>query len=503
MQYFQHGLSASPSGSPQLTDLSLPENPYLPRQSSQSQLSEIAASASEMLPQTVLPMEPDVALVNADLSGKLFDGQTPLTARPSATWPMQQGSIHDAASMEGMTEADESLQAATQRAATFPRRIAMNPNTHPHPPPGFVNDFGNSTKPAKPKVRGKFSDSRRKQVQDVRKMGACLRCRMLKKPCSNETPCTTCQSVESARLWKQPCIRMKIADEFELYSAGLHSTLAFHDVNRVKSRAHFEKYPGRIEVAHYEESGIVVTFSALEGHTDSDLDPQLAGLTEDSPLRQAVVLKLLDADYDDLPGKLEQYMKKMAPTFYDREQSGFMKSTLTLASKLSEEKNDNLLAKALEVWIATHILVDVEMRWLTFWNPTLQPSSTPTSVSISLDGNATALPERMPINTETNPDSYVLLCSQLRSAAEKRGADLAKTVMSDFERRLIQKEKGGSFETFLVAILMLNCVERTCWLFRSWEDQIHASRVSRTSPLFCPKIDPCPVAARSSTTNLH
>lgn len=78
---------------------------------------------------------------------------------------------------------------------------------------------------------------------------------------------------------------------------------------------------------------------------------------------------------------------------------------------------------------------------------------------------------------KTNPQSYALLCAQLRSAAEKRGADLSKSVMSDLERRLIQKEKGGTFETFLVAILLLNCVERICWLFRAWEEQQYASRV--------------------------
>lgn len=117
------------------------------------------------------------------------------------------------------------------------------------------------------------------------------------------------------------------------------------------------------------------------------------------------------------------------------------------------------------------------MRWLTFWNPSLQPAASPTNVSLSPESSTAMFGDRTPINTETNPDSYVLLCSQLRSAAEKRGADLSKSVMSDLERRLIQKEKGGSFETFLVAILLLNCVERTCWLFRSWENPLHGSRV--------------------------
>ena len=38
--------------------------------------------------------------------------------------------------------------------------------------------------------------------------------------CSNDNPCNTCVSVESARLWKQPCVRTRIADELTLFSAG-------------------------------------------------------------------------------------------------------------------------------------------------------------------------------------------------------------------------------------------------------------------------------------------
>lgn len=178
IQYFPHGLSVSPPGSPRLADLAVPENPYTSRPD--AHLSEIAASASQMLPNTVLPMEPDVALSNADMSGKLFDGQTTLLPRPSSTWPVHQGAGTETGFFDGTPEQDLLMQAATQRAATFPRLIAMNPNSRT--PTGFVNDFGNSAKPAKPKVRGKFSDVRRKQVQSIRKLGACLRCRMLKKP---------------------------------------------------------------------------------------------------------------------------------------------------------------------------------------------------------------------------------------------------------------------------------------------------------------------------------
>jgi hypothetical protein len=126
----------------------------------QSQLSMIAASANEMVPQG-LTMDDD--------------------GMKMGQWN-QQLSTQEQLLFDSLQEHDPSLTAATQRAASFPRPIAMNPNTQAK---GFVNEFGNSTKPAKPKVRGRFSAERRREVQEVRKRGACIRCRMLKKPVRN------------------------------------------------------------------------------------------------------------------------------------------------------------------------------------------------------------------------------------------------------------------------------------------------------------------------------
>jgi hypothetical protein len=131
----------------------------------QSQLSMIAASASEMVPQGLS--------IDGDSMGP--DGMK------MSQWS-QQLSTHEQLLFDSLAEHDPTLTAATQRAASYPRPIAMNPNTQAK---GFVNEFGNSTKPMKPKVRGRFTAERRREVQDVRKKGACLRCRMLKKPVSD------------------------------------------------------------------------------------------------------------------------------------------------------------------------------------------------------------------------------------------------------------------------------------------------------------------------------
>lgn len=254
----------------------------------------------------------------------------------------------------------------------------------------------------------------------------------------------------------------------------LHTTLAYHDVSGIRNHVKFEHYSGRIEVTHFEDSMVYVTFSGLQGHkpSASTLDPQLQGLGDDTQFQGTMQeLYLLDSDTEDLPGKLEMYFKKTAPLFYERETSDFMRPTLLLASELSQQKKDVLLDRVLELWIATHILVDSELRWKTYCNPTLPPTSMNSLAQPSDDG-------RMPIDEVANAETYALLCSQLRAATERRASQLSKSVMNDLERRLLQRQQSGWFETFLVALILLNCVERTCWLFRTWEDEAFAQRVS-------------------------
>ncbi|KAJ5135807.1 uncharacterized protein N7515_005085 [Penicillium bovifimosum] len=433
------------SMSPPLGDAAM--SPDSTSNARQSQLSLIAASANEMVPHGV-PMDGD-----GDMKMNQWN---------------QQLSTHEQLLFDSLHEHDPSLTAATQRAASYPRPIAMNPNTQAK---GFVNEFGNSTKPMKPKVRGRFTAERRREVQDVRKKGACLRCRMLKKPCSGDTPCTTCASVESARLWKHPCLRTRLSDEFELYNANLNSTLAYHDTNSIKNQIKFEHYSGRIEVTHFEESNSFMTFAGLQGHraSVSALDPQLQALGDDQFSGPSQEVYLLDADSDDIPSKLEQYIKKNASYFYERETSTFMKPTLLLAAEINQEKNDPLLERVLELWVATHILVDTELTWKTYYNPTLPPNSLHPLSQPSDEG-------RLPIEEVTDPESYGLLCSQLRAAMEKRASHLSKAVINDLERRLLQRQKCGWFDTFIVAIILLNCVERTCWLFRSWDNENFSQR---------------------------
>ncbi|POS86797.1 hypothetical protein EPUL_002010, partial [Erysiphe pulchra] len=316
----------------------------------------------------------------------------------------------------------------------------------------FSAEYGNGQKANKPKVRGRFSSSRRKEVQEVRKKGACIRCRMLKKPCSEGTPCNTCKNVESARLWKTPCIRTRVADELEMYSSGLHAVLAHQQINNAKAHFNFQPSVQRIDASHHPETTIFATFNSLEGRSitpDGNIDPCLHERIENNMLR------ILDFENDDLANKLETYAKRISSTFYEREPSKFMHTTLNFAQELATVKQDFLLSRTLELWSIVHILVDHEISW-------------------RLSGKMMANTQNFQDFTidQSCPNGvYGIICSQLSAAAEIKASSICKIVLNELERRLLQRSAAETFETFLAVLITLNCFEKSTWLFKSWEHE--------------------------------
>lgn len=313
-------------------------------------------------------------------------------------------------------------------------RIAMNPMTTE-----FSAEYGNGQKATKPKVRGKFNEGRRKEVSDIRKIGSCLRCRMLKKPCTAGDPCDTCKGVESARLWKTPCIRTRVAHELCLYSAKLHAVLAHHQVLAAKGSATFQNSLYQIEVSHYPGTTIYASFPCLEAQDEE------TGLTS----------FILDTDNDDLSTKLEAYAKRMMPIFIDNEPSQFIRTTLQTALNVSIQKQDNFLSRALEFWAIVHIFVDSEIRWeMCAKTPSLPDEEAGQTKPI--------------LSTER---SFAIIHTQLNAAAENKASQMCKGMLNELERRLLNKSSKYSFELFLVTVIILNCVEKSTWLFKCWEGE--------------------------------
>lgn len=444
MYQFNGPLHHSPTNSPHMGNMPLSSSGSMAQMV--PSLVMAASAANDLMPlASGMTMDSDL---NLSHNGMGFQRQQWPNIQPHPLDPLLQDHSKD----QLLSKDDGSAKFAQ------PRPIAINPNAQTH----FTTDFSIHPKPAKPKVRGRFTDSRRKEVQEVRKRGACIRCRMLKKPCSGDNPCNTCQNVESARLWKQPCIRTRIAEEFNLYSAGLHGVLAYHATNQAKGQIRLDQTPGRIEASHHPESGIFSTFTPLKCHQsqahNAEIDPAIFTNVGTSDL------ELIDGE-DDISGKMDLYMKKIGSHFTQSEDSTFMKITQQTASRLASPNQDGLLTKVIELWHYTRILTSRNLEWHLFSNPSLPPIlSAPTLTTADTDD-----PARTPITAHDHPSSYNLIKMQLMGATEKRAACVARIVMNDLERRLLQRQQANPFETFLVAVILLASVERMCWLFRTWE----------------------------------
>lgn len=118
---------------------------------------------------------------------------------------------------------------------------------------------------------------------------------------------------------------------------------------------------------------------------------------------------------------------------------------------------DKLLALSLDLWALTQVIVSGSNDWrLSLTASDLSPENHQQTYA---QADSAIAP-----GAELSASAGVL--SQLKAAAEQRAAFISRNVMIELEKRLERKEKCRGFETFLVGILLLNCVERMSWTMK-------------------------------------
>ncbi|GAB1730751.1 hypothetical protein NU195Hw_g48t1 [Hortaea werneckii] len=393
--------------------------------------------------------------------------------------------------------------------------MVWNPtNTTNHAVFGMLHDpsdlsnrqsFGLLGKNVRKPQRGRFSNSRREEVSKIRKQGACIRCRMLKKPCSEGTPCQTCANVESARLWKGTCLRTKLIDEFTLWSTNL-----FRARSQIETMAAIQglqptSLHGRLEMRCFQGSNLGMSF-IVKQYTDSDPLLGLQSSTAGSGGQHSNSIWLIDER--DFHAKLESYLARITSNWVEGETSNFYKATLLKALDLAQEEEsskananhlpsatssatnlttnsspaarscynlqDSLLKNVLELWLATTLLsqaenVPIEARYNADRSPLNEPESLDWNVG-DKSGNIEALP----------PASTKLVRRQLLAALEGRCEKLGKSVINEIERRLLQRAQVSRFSTFLSSVLLLSAVERTSSLYQNFATELEDQNSSPT-----------------------
>ncbi|GAP91921.1 putative zn 2cys6 transcription factor protein [Rosellinia necatrix] len=293
--------------------------------------------------------------------------------------------------------------------------------------------------------RAKFDKDRRIEVQEVRRIGACIRCRILRKVCSKGTPCDTCKKVLSPRVWRTGCVRTKLSEFIDLYSAGVQVVMAQKRINGYKTTYQLENTGVVVEASHFPESGHTVTFQVFQGHPhESD--------GNDMNLESHGPVILLDNNKEDIPSKVEAYMRNMLPEYITHEPSPHVRVTLEIADQIAKDTNDELLKRSLELWGIVEMM-DRERQWVM-----LAKSPEPEV-------------EDHWIKDDTESEAYSNICMQLTAAAERKASLASRNLLNGIQRSLQDGKTRLGFPMFLTVMLFLNCLEKTTWAFKAWDQE--------------------------------
>lgn len=302
--------------------------------------------------------------------------------------------------------------------------------------------------------RARFDATRRKEVQEVRKIGACIRCRILRKTCSRGHPCDTCRKVLSPRVWRSGCVRTKFSEQLDLYSAGVQIVLAQNRVNGLKSQ--WSQWPlmnhgTKIVASHFPEKSMSLSLQVVE--RESLEDPNLVKADSDQqpvPTGARKVV-MIDNESQDVPGRLEAYMRETLPEFARLEPSHFMRVTLEMALRVAEETNDDLLKKSLELWGLVELL-DRERQW-----------------SVRIVSNSFAHDWVKDDAQGEEQEIFTTVCLQLAAAAERKAGSISKSLLTGMQRVLQDSKTKIGFSMYFATLVLLNSVEKSTWAFKAWE----------------------------------
>ena len=365
--------------------------------------------------------------------------------------------------------------------------------TQQDPPSNDPNpEFSVLHKPDKTNARARFTDTRRKEVQQIRKQGACMRCRMLKKPCSDGTPCGTCKKVDSARLWKGTCLRTKLAEEFLLYSTSyFHSQMIQHVANNVHGMNH-APIPGRVEIALVPNYALVMTLGLKRYLGYSDANNSQGVVSNETPLtaqrHDIIVLDdemasqkiseycmkdtIIDACIANEENPLLQATLREAKVLLEAEKSRQAPSNTKATSRTNPISPSALLINVIELWIETNILVSNPQQSLY-----IRYNSSKSAQAQVWPDDATPSSFTLPMD----PRSIGLVHSQLMAATESTCHRLSKAVMNELERRLLQRQQVSAFATFISAVVLFNCIERITAFYHSLNPSSVDTTITATS----------------------
>jgi hypothetical protein len=393
----------------------------------------------------------------------------------------------------------------------------------------FSPESGDGKRINKQRQRGKFNDLRKREVQAVRKLGACLRCRMLKKPCSQGDTCEACEKIEDPRLWHFECTRTRLEAAFSHFSSGIHSTSAYaNEITPLRNSSPFDSAKTIIDATQASETGIYLSMqshhgwplprgeredsktnnnviSSIEGNSRegrvaapagnpdvADGTAPVAGVVSDVAAANDITghaadvtssqgapagsenqeVFVLNHEDNDIPTMIRTYVQGVLPHFVATEPSDFMRVVLDIAQTKAEQfDNDHPEVQSPSAAPQKGRRPD-ESKYnivklaLEMWAVVKVLLDTDLTWNLSKRTAGDNAGTGTPILP--HEESYRLIGLQLKAAAETKAADLVKQVVGIVERQLLKTSSKDHFDLFIVGLIILNTLEKATWLFEKF-----------------------------------
>jgi hypothetical protein len=333
--------------------------------------------------------------------------------------------------------------ATTQNIPSSQVDIDKSALTSPPTPSDTGGSSNQSPKLNRPKRTSKLEPQQRARTARIRERGACIRCRLLKKPCSGDDPCQQCQSISNARIWKHPCQRVKLHEEVSLYSVGFQHALCQQSTRHLRESHEL--------INDGSENFVRISFGSHESRIAFKAHRYLSKFRAGNADVEVAMIDEHGGSPFSVATKMKRYLKEEHAQVLEAEQSPVIRSTLRLAKRLALDKNDEVLADTLELWAATLLLTDDTEHF-----------------EILLEVNHYPDVRNISVTMASHKQSYETIRGQVRSAIEHNAAGQLHKLFIKLEARM-QRPKDCLFETFLACLLLLNCGERMCWFFRQWQ----------------------------------
>ncbi|KAL8761215.1 MAG: hypothetical protein Q9184_002647 [Pyrenodesmia sp. 2 TL-2023] len=275
------------------------------------------------------------------------------------------------------------------------------------------------------KVRGKLTDSRRQEVQNIRKKGACIRCRMLRKTSMEARVCSSL---------------------LELGDLGPFEALTSSFLKEWQDRGLHEAGNSSVRLSYFAVEAVPMFFSIqlYQRHERGHPPDERSAALVNEPTEQ-------------MSTKLLCHMRSVIAHSDYEELHPLTGPTLRLVLRILKDDNDKVLAQTFDLWTLTQVMVSTPEDWR------LVPNASDTESIEHQPPNSTG-PSGL-LETETRC-SLQIITAQLQAAAHQKASTISRNIMIDLERRLERKQRCQGFETFLVGILFLNCIERVCWALK-------------------------------------